>query len=520
MMLINRCSLSAGRLRCHGNRRMLTTVPNTQPQETPALPKIQHEEVPVYKGKSYEDISALRKQYLTPNVTSYYKKPLLIHKGSMQWLYDHEGKRYLDMFGGIVTVSVGHCHPKVNAALKEQVDTLWHTTNIYMHPKVHEYAEKLVAKMPGDLKNVYFVNSGSEANDLAMMMARLYTGHNDIISFRNAYHGASPYTMGLTAHSTWRYSLPGVANGIHHVMNPDPYTGLWGGNNCRDSPVQTTRQCDCSAKSGQDCCASTMYYEQLEQTFKYSLPRGKVAAMFAESIQGVGGTVQYPKGYLKRAADLVRANGGLFVSDEVQSGFGRTGDHYWGFEGHGVMPDIVTMAKGIGNGFPIGAVITSRKVAEVLSQALHFNTFGGNPLASVVGMAVLDVIDEEELQKNSLEVGTYMLKGLERLRDKHDVIGDVRGKGLMIGVELVADKDTRQHLSAPHFVDIWEMCKDMGVLFGRGGLNANVLRIKPPMCINRSDADYALAVIDYCCDQHLKKRKRGSTWRRHTTLPL
>ncbi|XP_058128430.1 alanine--glyoxylate aminotransferase 2, mitochondrial [Anopheles ziemanni] len=487
--------------------RSLTTQPNMHPLDSPELPKM-HLEPPVYKGKSYDHISNLRKQYLTPNVTSYYKKPLLIHKGNMQWLFDHEGKRYLDMFGGIVTVSVGHCHPKVNAALEDQLRTLWHTTNIYMHPKIHEYAEKLVARLPRDLKNVYFVNSGSEANDLAMMMARLYTGNNDIISFRNAYHGASPYTMGLTAHSTWRYPLPGVNSGIHHAMNPDPYTGIWGGQHCRDSPVQTTRNCDCLESDGK-CKASVMYYDQLEQIFKYSVPRGKVAAMFAESIQGVGGSVQYPQGYIKRAAELVRANGGLFVADEVQTGFGRTGEHFWGFEGHDVVPDIVTMAKGIGNGFPMGAVITSRKVAEVLSQALHFNTYGGNPLASAVGMAVLDVIDEEGLQKNSLEIGTYMLKGLERLRDKHDVIGDVRGKGLMIGVELVADKESRQHLSAPHFVDIWEMCKDMGVLFGRGGLNANVLRIKPPMCINRTDADYALAVIDYCCEQHMKKRKRG-----------
>uniref|UniRef100_A0A182T242 Alanine--glyoxylate aminotransferase 2, mitochondrial n=1 Tax=Anopheles maculatus TaxID=74869 RepID=A0A182T242_9DIPT len=403
---------------------MLTTQPNAQRPESLKHHGQQQLDIPTYNGQCYEEVVKLRKKYLTPNVTSYYKKPLLIHKGSGAQLFDQE-KSYLDMFGGIVTVSVGHCHPKVNAALEEQLRTLWHTTNIYMHPKLHEYAEKLVSKLPGDLKNVYFVNSGSEANDLAMVIARLYTGNHDIISFRNAYHGASPYTMGLTAHSTWRYPLPGVNSGILHAMNPDPYTGIWGGNQCRDSPVQTTRNCDC--QDG-ECKASDKYYEQLEQIFKYSVPRGKVAAMFAESIQGVGGTVQYTKGYIKRAAELVRTNGGLFISDEVQSGFGRTGEHYWGFEGHDIVPDIVTMAKGIGNGFPMGAVITSRKIAEVLSQALHFNTFGGNPLACAVGIAVLDVIDEEEMQKNSLDVGTYLLKGLEQLREKHDVIGDVRGK--------------------------------------------------------------------------------------------
>lgn len=344
----------------------------------------------------------------------------------MQWLFDHEGRKYLDMFGGIVTVSVGHCHPKINAALADQMDTLWHTTNIYMHPKIHEYAYRITETMPGNLKKVYFVNSGSEANDLAILMARLHTGNHEIISFRNAYHGASPLTMGITAHSTWRFPLPGVSNGIIHAMNPDPFLGHWGGKSCRDSIAQTIRECNC--ENGSSCEASDKYYHELEQIFRFSLPRGKVAGMFAESIQGVGGTVQYPKGYIKRAAKLVRANGGVFISDEVQSGFGRTGDHFWGFQGHGIIPDIVTCAKGIGNGFPIGAVITTPEIAQCLDKALHFNTFGGNPLASAVGIAVLDVIEEEELQKNSKIVGTRLIKGLLELQKKYEIIGDVRGK--------------------------------------------------------------------------------------------
>ncbi|XP_075164316.1 alanine--glyoxylate aminotransferase 2, mitochondrial isoform X2 [Haematobia irritans] len=458
---------------------------------------------PQYKGPSYENIKELRKNHLTPNLTAYYKKPLLIHSGHMQWLFDHDGNRYLDMIGGIVTVSVGHCHPKVNKALEEQIKTLWHTTNIYLHPKIHEYAQRLTEKFPGDLKSVHFVNSGSEANDLAMLMARLHTGNQDIITLRNCYHGMSPYTMGLTAHSTWRFPLPGVANGIHHVMNPDPYLGIWGGAKCRDSPIQTDRSCDCDSESG--CKAADMYYNELEQTFKYSLPRGKVAAMFAESIQGVGGTVQFPKGYIKKAAELVRANGGVFVSDEVQTGFGRTGDHFWGFEGHGIIPDIVTMAKGIGNGFPMAAVVTTPKIAQSLGMALHFNTYGGNPMASAVGIAVLDVIEEEQLQKNSKDVGTYFLKKLAELRDKYEIIGDVRGKGLMIGVELVADRKTKTPLGVPHVLEIWETCKDMGVLFGRGGLNGNILRIKPPMCINKSDVKFAVDVLSRSISEVLSK---------------
>lgn len=477
-------------------------APAVMPQTQNDMPECNHRPA-AYKGPSYEQILETRKTHLTPNLTAHFKKPLVIHAGHMQWLYDHEGRRYLDMFGGIVTVSVGHCHPKVNQALAEQTSKLWHTTNIYMHPKIHEYAERLVAKFPGNLKSVCFVNSGSEANDLAMLMARLHTGNQDILTFRNAYHGMSPYTMGLTAHSTWRYPLPGVNNGILHVMNPDPYQGIWGGSACRDSPVQTTRTCNCGPD---DCQAGSEYYNELEQTFKYSLPRGKVAAMFAESIQGVGGTVQFPKGYLKRAADLVRANGGVFVADEVQTGFGRTGEHFWGFQAHDYTPDIVTMAKGIGNGFPLAAVVTTPEIAASLGMALHFNTYGGNPMASAVGIAVLDVIEEEQLQRNSLDVGTYFLNCLAELQQRYEIIGDVRGKGLMIGVELVGDRETRAPLAAPHVLEIWETCKDMGVLFGRGGLHGNVLRIKPPMCITRADVKFAVDVLGRAIADTLAKQ--------------
>ncbi|XP_034108088.1 alanine--glyoxylate aminotransferase 2, mitochondrial isoform X1 [Drosophila albomicans] len=471
------------------------------------MPECSHQPAS-YDGPSYERILETRKTHLTPNMLAHFKKPLVIHTGHMQWLYDHEGRRYLDMFGGIVTVSVGHCHPKVNQALAEQTAKLWHTTNIYMHPKIHEYAERLVAKFPGNLKSVCFVNSGSEANDLAMLLARLHTGNQDILTFRNAYHGMSPYTMGLTAHSTWRYPLPGVNSGVLHVMNPDPYQGIWGGAACRDSPVQTTRSCNCPPSG---CQAGSEYYNELEQNFKYSLPRGKVAAMFAESIQGVGGTVQYPKGYLKKAADLVRANGGIFVADEVQTGFGRTGEHFWGFEGHDYIPDIVTMAKGIGNGFPLAAVVTTPEIAACLGQALHFNTYGGNPMASAVGIAVLDVIEEEKLQRNSLDVGTYFLNSLAELQQRYELIGDVRGKGLMIGVELVADRETRAPLATPHVLEIWETCKDLGVLFGRGGLHGNIINFRPPLCISYDDVDFTLNILDTVFRQHMNKRHRS--WR-------
>lgn len=416
-----------------------------------------------YVGPSYERVKAIRKNHVSPGYLTYYKTPVLINQGHMQWLFDHEGKRYLDMFAGIVTVSVGHCHPRVVSALHEQSKRLWHTTNIYLHPGIHEFAEKLTSKLPGNLKVVYFVNSGSEANDMAMMLARLHTGRFDLVTLRNGYHGMSPYLLGMTALSTWRYPLPS-GFGIHPTMNADVYRGVWGGANCRDSPIQTNRACNCSPGS---CQACDMYIDQLEEVLKYHTPKSGIAGFFAESIQGVGGTVQYPKNYLKRAFDLVRQNGGVCISDEVQTGFGRTGDHYWGFEGHHVVPDIVTMAKGIGNGFPLAAVVTTPEIASSINKALHFNTFGGNPLSCAVGSTVLDVIDEAKCQQLSREVGTHFLLQLEKLRSEFEIVGDVRGKGLMIGVELVTDKESRRPLPANDVNTIWEDCKDLGVLFGK-----------------------------------------------------
>ncbi|XP_034240852.1 alanine--glyoxylate aminotransferase 2, mitochondrial [Thrips palmi] len=495
MATLRRASLLLTGRSAPGGARHVSSLPN--------MPACSHVPKP-YMGPSYDEMVRTRDAHLVPCLKSYYKKPLLMTEGHMQWLFDHTGRRYLDLFGGIVTVSVGHCHPKVTAAATEQMNTLWHTTAIYMHPKIQEYAKRLTDKMPGDLKVVYFVNSGSEANDLAMLLARLYTKQFDIISFRNGYHGMSPYVMGITAHSTWRFDVP-VAQGVHHAMNPDPYQGLWGGKHCRDSPVQTTRDCSCAPN---ECEAADKYYTQLEEVFKYSLPRGKVAGLFAESIQGVGGTVQFPKGFLKKAYELVRINGGLCIADEVQTGFGRTGEHFWGFEGHGVRPDIVTMAKGIGNGFPLAAVVTTPAVAESLGQALHFNTFGGNPVACAVGMAVLDVIQEERLQQNSQVVGTYFLQELARLRDQFPCVGDVRGKGLMIGVEMVNDPVTKAPMNNKHFIDLWEDCKNMGVLLGRGALNGNVLRIKPPMCITKEDVDFGVAVLRKALQTHTEKTKR------------
>lgn len=255
-----------------------------------------------------------RKDHLSKAVFAYYKDPVMINQGHRQWLWDVNGKRYLDLFAGIVTVSVGHCHPKVNAALEAQIKKLWHTTTIYFYPTIHEYTQKLLSKMPKHLNAVLYTNTGSEANDLALYLSRMHTGRFDIVSLRNGYHGMSPYTMGITSLNTWRYNVP-TGFGIHHSMNADVFRGPWGGKNCRDSPSQTIRDCSCAEN---ECLAGENYANQVQDLLQHSAPKGgKIAAFIAESIQGVGGAVQFPKNFLKKTADMVQSAGGLVISDEV-----------------------------------------------------------------------------------------------------------------------------------------------------------------------------------------------------------
>jgi alanine-glyoxylate transaminase / (R)-3-amino-2-methylpropionate-pyruvate transaminase len=425
-----------------------------------------------YSGPAAEEVLAKRKQFMNPAIFLYYKKPIMLVEGSMQYVWDETGKRYLDGLGGIVTVSVGHCHPYVVAAANAQNETLQHSTTIYLQPNVALYAEKLASKMPGDLKLCYFVNSGSEANDLALLMARVYTGNYDVIALRNAYHGGNASGMGLTAHSNWKYNVP-HSFGVHHALAPYPYRGPFG----YDDPD-----------------AGKKYADDVKSLIDYATP-GKVAAFIAESIQGVGGFVEFPQGYLKRVYEHVRGAGGVCIADEVQTGFGRTGTHFWGFETQGVIPDIVTLAKGIGNGCPLAAVVTTPKIAQALTGKVHFNTFGGNPVVSAIGKAVLEVIEKENLQANSLKLGGYILAGLNKLKEKHKIIGDVRGKGLMLGIEMVTDRATKTPASA-ECAHVVETAKDLGLLLGKGGLWGQTIRFAPPMCLTQADADFLLAVLD------------------------
>ncbi len=414
----------------------------------------------------------MRRQFCNPAIFTLYRDPLMIVEGHMQYLFDETGRRYLDLFAGIVTVSCGHSHPRVLERMKAQLELIQHTTTIYLHPNFPALARALAAKLPPGLDVTYFVNSGSEANDLAVLMARLFSGHHDVIAVRNGYHGASPSAMALTSHHTWKFPAQ-VNGGVHHALCPDPYR----------SPFRGTPE-EIASRSAAD----------IRDLVRFSTP-GKIAGFIAEPIQGVGGVTAGAPNYLREAYGIVREAGGLCIADEVQTGFGRTGDHYWGFQHSGVVPDIVTMAKGIGNGAPLAAVTTRREIAEVLTRRIHFNTFGGNPISMAAGLAVLEVIDQDGLQENSRVQGNRFQAGLRELMTRHRLIGDVRGRGLMLGVELVRDRGSREP-AKQETLDVMEYCREMGVLIGKGGLDGNVLRIKPPMCLSAADVDFALEVLD------------------------
>ncbi len=396
----------------------------------------------------------------------------MIVQGHMQYVYDETGKRYLDAFAGIVTVSVGHCHPAVIDKVKQQNETLQHTTTIYLHPNIGNFAKKLAEKMPSGLDSTYFTNSGSEANELAILNSREHTGNMDVIALRNGYHGGTTAAMGLTAHGNWRFKSNPTTN-IHHS-----HPGY-----CYRCPYNLTYpSCDLR-------CAHDIKNVIEHQTC------GEVACFIGEPIQGVGGAVTPPKEFFQIVYEHVRAHGGLCIADEVQGGFGRTGTHYWAHQNYDVVPDMIVMAKGIGNGAPLAAMTTTPEIAKSMNNRIHFNTFGGNPVSMAQGLATLEVIDDENIQQNAHAVGEFLKDGLLGLQQKHALIGEVRGMGLMLGVELVKDRQTKEPASA-EAAAVLELAKERRLLLGKGGLFGNTLRIKPPMCINKDDAAFMVECLD------------------------
>lgn len=426
------------------------------------------------KKYTIEEIKKMREEYLLPSTMTYFSTPLNIVRGEMQYVYDDGGKKYLDAFSAVVTISVGHCHPDIVPKVVQQLQTLQHMTTLYYHPVIVRYAQKLASVMPGDLKVSFFTNSGCEANELATLLAKNYTGRQEFIAIRHSFHGRTLMAMSLTGQSLWRHSLPYVF-GVCHA--PAGY--------CYRCPFHLTYPaCDL-------ICA-----REVEEIIKYSTS-GKIAGFIAEPIQGFGGVVCPPKEYFKIAYDIVRRYGGICISDEVQTGFGRTGDAMWGIEQWGCIPDIIVMAKGIGNGAPLGAVTTTRKIADSMRGKVHFNTYGGNPVSMTQGLGVLEVLEKYNYAHNAKVMGDTLMGGLKELQDKHLMIGDVRGMGLMLGIELVKDRTTKEP-AAKETLHLMDLCKDMGLLVGKGAMAGNVIRIKPPLCIDGGDVDFILKTLDKC----------------------
>ena len=409
-----------------------------------------------------------RRKLLGPAYRLFYREPVHIVQGEGVWLYDQAGDRYLDMYNNVP--HVGHCHPHVVAAITDQVKSL-NTHTRYLHANVLDYAERLTAKFPDDLDTAMFSCTGSEANELALRIARKCTGGTGIIVTDFAYHGN---TKAIYEISTEDIPSDEVPEYVVTVPTPDIYGGEF---------------------QGKD--AGSRYAECIYDALSLLKHRGiKPAAFIIDTIISSGGVVATPPGYLAKIAEVVREAGALFVADEVQPGFGRTGRNFWGYQIDDFVPDIVTMGKPMGNGHPLAATVTRRElVDEFAAHTSYFNTFGGNPVSCAAGLAVLDVIENEKLQENALEVGLYLNQKLEMLRAKHEVIGDVRGEGLFKAVELVADRALRTP-ATEITADVVEGLRKHGILAGSIGKTNNILKLRPPMVFSKENAEFFIQGFD------------------------
>lgn len=418
---------------------------------------------------STQDILDKKKDYIFPSVATYYETPLILERGEGQYVYAEDGTPYLDFFGGILVTSVGHCHPKVTDRVCQQVSTLVHTSTLYVHRNTADLAQQLAEIAPGRLQKSFFTNSGTEANELAVVLAKIHTDAQEIVALRHGYSGRSALAMSLTGHANWRVGGTQVL-GIKHAHNPYCYRCALG---------QTYPDCDL-------LCARDV--EELIQT----TTSGRVAAFLAEPIQGVGGFITPPPGYFQLVSEIVRRYGGLFISDEVQTGFGRTGSKWFGIEHWDVEPDIMTCAKGIANGAPMGATIATPEVADSF-RGMTISTFGGNPVSCAAAQATIEVMQEENLVQNAQVMGDYLRERLEELKEKYPLVGDVRGMGLIQGVELVRE---HKEPATQEILKLFEATKRRGLLIGKGGLYGNVIRITPPLNISKTDVDEAIRILD------------------------
>jgi 4-aminobutyrate aminotransferase len=421
-----------------------------------------------------QEILEKQRKYLWPNHILYYTEPMPLDHGEGLYVWDVEGNRYLDFFGGILTTSVGHNHPKVVERIREQAGKLLHSSTLYPNANHVNLAEKLAQITPGDLQTSFFTNSGSEANEKAIMLAQSYTDNREVIALRHAYSGGTALTMSVTGQSTWRLGKS-FSPDIKHAINPY----------CYRCPLKLSYP-SCGVACAQD----------VEEVIR-TTTTGRIAAFMAEPIQGVGGFITPPPEYFKLVTEIARHYGGVFICDEVQTGFGRTGDHWFGISHWDVEPEIMTMAKGIASGMPMGNTITTAEIAQTMAgKGLSLSTFGGNPVSTAASLATIEVMEEEANPQHSQMMGDYLRAGLDKLWEKYPLIGEVRGKGLMQGIEVVLDRQTKE--PAPKAVNqIFEATRERGLLIGKGGLYSNVIRISPPLTATQEHIDEALLILDH-----------------------
>ncbi|KAM7021270.1 ethanolamine-phosphate phospho-lyase [Passerculus sandwichensis] len=420
---------------------------------------------------------ALRRKHIGPSCKVFYAKdPLKIVRAQGQYMFDEKGEKYLDCINNVA--HVGHSHPYVIKAATKQMELL-NTNSRFLHDNLVQYAQRLTATLPEKLSVCYFVNSGSEANDLALRLARQYRGHQDVITLENAYHGHVTSLIDISPYKFNQLGKDSKKEYVHVAPSPDIYRGKYR----EDHPDP-----------------ASAYAEEVKKIIEETQKNGrKIAAFIAESMQSCGGQVIPPVGYFQKVAEYVRAAGGVFIADEVQVGFGRVGKHFWAFQlqGEDFVPDIVTMGKPIGNGHPMSCVVTTREIAEGFgaSGLEYFNTFGGNPVSCAIGLAVLDVIEKEDLQGNATRVGNYLLELLAEQKEKHPLVGDIRGVGLFVGVDLVKDKQKRTPATAEALHLIYKL-KEHQILLSADGPYRNILKFKPPMCFTMEDAKHAVETLD------------------------
>jgi len=418
------------------------------------------------------DILAVRQRHVGRNLSIGYRHPVQIVRGSMQYLFDETGRRYIDGYNNVP--HVGHCHPRVVDAAERQMRAV-NTNTRYLHENLARYAERLTATLPDPLRVCYFVNSGSEANEVALRLARAHTRQRDLIVLDGAYHGN---TTTLVEISPYKFNGPGGAGQppwVHVVPVPDVYRGIYR----KDDPE-----------------AGPMYAETVSQAVDRVRGAGTgLCGFIAESCPSVAGQIMFPPGYLASVYARVRDAGGVCIADEVQTAYGRIGSDFYGFEEQGVVPDIVVLGKPIGNGHPMGAVVTTPEIAASFDNGMEFfSTFGGNTVSCAIGLAVLDVVQEEGLQAHADRVGAHLLARLRPLVDRSPLVGDVRGSGLFIGVELVRDRKTLEP-ATNEAAEIVNRLREEGILIGTDGPHHNVLKIRPPMPFTIEDADVLASTL-------------------------